>query len=60
MYDAVDNFIMCETNKVDKITVAILASALIYQKKDATPEDVADIFSMVYMKLKERKLITFP
>jgi len=51
---------MCETNKVDKITVAILASALIYQKKDATPEDVADIFSMVYMKLKERKLITFP
>ena len=60
MFDAVDNFIMCETNKVDKITVAILASALIFQKKEATPKDVADIFSQVYMELKERKLITFP
>ena len=33
MFDAVDNFIICETNKVDKISVAILAAALISQKK---------------------------
>ena len=60
MFDAVDNFIICETNKVDKISVAILAAALISQKKEATAKDVADIFSQVYMELKERKLITFP
>lgn len=60
MYDAIDNFLMCETNKIDKIVVAILAGAFILKTPEVKPEDVADIFSEVYMKLKERKLITFP
>ena len=60
MFDAVDNFIMCETNKADKIVVAILAEALIKQKDKATPEDAAEIFGKVYMELKKKKLISFP